>query len=192
MAINFDDPNVVMNGGQRIPIDTQAEYDAAWNATQQIYSAVGMTAGSAELNDMENRIRAGQTLDQLVANTRDEAQRRAASKQTAQQPDSQANIGNTYQTSAAQAQQVYTAAGISAATVAAAAVPSRELATSVSPRNVLGTQTVRTANSGPAMGMYGGGPAYAGAMPSGGSNMGMLLLLAGGGVIAFLLLRRFL
>src|SRR5262245_17190474 len=128
--IDFSNPAVLVNAGVAIPIDTQAEYDAVISAGQQIYSArPGGSFGSDALGDAENRIRGGQTLDQIIANMYDDAKRRFPDSQAADAVtrDAQLNQGRQFNPSTQEVQQIITSAGISAQTAAAAAVPSRQL-----------------------------------------------------------------
>lgn len=187
--IDFSNPATLVNAGSAIPIDTQAEYDAALQAAKQIYEArPGGYFGSGELNDLENRIRGGQTLDQIVTNTYDDAMRRFPDNQAMDTTsrDAQLNAGPQYTPTAAQTQQILTSSGVSAATAQAAAVPSRSVAEIIAAPRTLSTQTVRPASAGPAQaGMF---SSFAPAV-GGGLNFGTILMLAGAGLAVFFLLK---
>jgi len=188
MAIDFSDPAVIMSGGKPIPVDTEAEYQAALQAATQIYSArPGGAFGSEELNDLENRIRGGQTIDEITRNTYDDALRRFPATTAADlaSRDAQLNAGRQYTPTAQQIESIYSEAGISAATAQAAAIPSRQLAAAISPERQLATQTFRPMmNAGPA-GTFGTRTST-----GGGLNIGMLLMIGGAGLLVFLLLRK--
>ncbi len=190
--IDFSNPAILVNNGSPIPIDTQAEYDAVMSAGSQIYSArPGGSFDSDAVNDAENRIRGGQTLDQIIANMYDDAKRRFPDSQAADTAsrDAQLNQGRQYTPTAAETQQIITASGITPVTAAAAAVPSRTLAEIISPPRQLSTQTVRPASAGPAQaGMFSLGSGAPGTS-GGGLNFGMILMLAGGALVVFMLLK---
>lgn len=188
MAIDFSDPSVLVHGGAAIPIDTQAEYDAALNAAKQIYEArPGGVFDSGALGDLENRIRGGQTLDSIIQNTYDDAQRRFPSTQAADtvSRDAQLNQGRQYTPTASEVQQIITSSGISPVTAQAAAVPSRSLAEIIGGTRTLSTQTSRPMSAGPAQ----AGVFSSGAATGGGLNIGTILMIAGGALVVFLLLK---
>lgn len=190
--IDFSNPAVLVNNGSPIPIDTQAEYDAVMQAGQQIYSArPGGSFDSDAVSDAENRIRGGQTLEQIIANMYDDAKRRFPDNQAADaiSRDAQLNQGRQYSPTAAETQQIITQAGITPVTAAAAAVPSRTLAEIISPQRQLTTMTDRALSAGPTQaGMF----SSLGASPAGGGgglSMGTILMLAGAGLVVFFLLK---
>ena len=189
--IDFSNPSVLVNNGTPIPIDTQAEYDAVMQAGQQIYSArPGGSFDSDAVADAENRIRGGQTLDQIVSNMYDDAKRRFPDNQAADtiSRDAQLNMGRQYSPTAAETQQIITSAGITPATAAAAAVPSRTLAEIISPPRQLSTQTARPMSAGPSQptmfSSFGGSP-----LGGGGLSIGTILMFAGAGLVVFMLLK---
>jgi hypothetical protein len=191
--IDFSNTSILVNQGQAIPIDTQAEYDAVLNACKQVYEARpgGHFDGDA-LGDMENRIRGGQTLEQIVAAAYDDAARRfpATQAQDTISRDAQSGLGAQYVPTTSQVQQIITSAGITAQTAAAAAIPSRSVAEIVggSATRTLSTQTVRPTSAGPmTAGMFGGGALPGGSI--GGMSFGTILMLAGGALVLFMLLK---
>jgi len=63
--------------GVTIPTPVQVPLrDAAMRVVQEIYAKKGYTAGKEEFGDLDNRLRNGQTLTQIVVNTQDDADRR--------------------------------------------------------------------------------------------------------------------
>lgn len=201
MAIDFSDINVLTNRGMRIPIDSQSEYDAAVQAVSQIYSArPNGRLDSDALNDLESRIRGGQTLNDIIANAYDDANRRFPARDMINNErdtaldigrDAQTQVGRQFEISPQGIQSVLTSAGISPATAQAAAIPTRQLQQVVSPQRQLATQMLPAMNSGPS-------PMFAPSSPltvsssSSGMSMGTLVIIAGVGLLAFVLLRKML
>lgn len=198
--IDFSNAAVLANAGVPIPIDTQAEYDAALNAAKQIYEArPGGVFDSGALNDLENRIRGGQTLEQIIANTYDDAMRRFPQRDMVNNErdsafdigrDAQLNLGTQFAIPANEIQRVITSAGITSTTAQAAAMSSRSMADIIAMQRPLSTQTVRPAGAGPSQAYYGGSatPMMAG-FGGGGLSMGTILMLGGGALVLFLLLK---
>ena len=157
------------------------DQEYAWSVVQRLYADVNHTAGADELNDLQNRIRNGQSIDAIIANTYDDAQRRFKTVDTpasrAADPtayDAQKNVGRSFDPPAVMLEELAAPAREQAQLMTAGAIPpvSRQLV------NPLASRT----NSGPA-------DAYA---PSGGLlgglDMTTILLLAGlaiGGIFVF-------
>lgn len=188
--IDFSNPATLVNAGAAIPIDTQAEYDAALQAATQIYSArPGGYFDTQRLDDFENRVRGGQTLEQIIANTYDAAKREFPDSQAIESVtstrDAQSGLGPQYTPTRTEVQQIITTAGISAATAQAAAVPSRQVADIIGGvGRTLSTQTVRPMSAGPmTSGIYSAG------VGGGGLNFGTILMLGGGALLLFFLLK---
>jgi hypothetical protein len=157
----------------------------AWSVVQQIYADVGHTAGADEQNDLNNRIRDGQTLEEIIANTYDDAQRRFKTVDTpasrASDPtayDAQLNQGVSFQVPSVMLEQLAAPAREQAAQMAGA--------TPLSLQRMTPTNTPRY-NTGPAPGAFGGGDLFG----LGGLSMGTLLLIGGGVLVAVVLFRKF-
>jgi len=76
--------NWEINQGQVIDINTQSEIDEAKKAAQRIYADAGHTMDEGDWRQLEGRIRNGQSLSEIVANTFDEAKRRFQMEDTPQ------------------------------------------------------------------------------------------------------------
>jgi hypothetical protein len=192
--------------------------DAALNAVRQIYADVGHSIGSDEIYDMDNRIRNGQTMAELVANTYDDATRRFRVEDTptsrAQEAaglrptyDAQLEQGRSFEPSAELIQQ-YQPSTYQAPTsvmLEQLAVPSREQAALMNgaPLAVAQRETPENTpryNVGPTPlggGSYGSGgytpPAGdggGGGTALGGASMGTILMIGGGVLVAVLLFTR--
>jgi hypothetical protein len=191
--IDFSNPAMLVNRGSPIPIDTPAEYDAVMTAGSQIYSArPGGSFDSDAQADAEHRILDGQDLNTIVANMYDDALRRFPATQAADtiSRDAQLNAGRQYSPTAAETQQIITSAGISAVTAAAAAIPSRTLAEIINPGRQLSTQTIRPAMAGPSQaGVFSLGSGGTFGASGGGLNLGTILMIGGGALVVFLLLK---
>jgi len=117
-AANNDEINIYMHQGERIDLDTSAEADEAYKAAQRIYADVGHTMDEGDLRQLRSRILGGQSMEELVANTYDEARRRFPAEGTNQsstisepdQRDSQENAGRTYDPPAVMMEQLITGA----------------------------------------------------------------------------------
>lgn len=156
------------------------DQDYAWSVVQRLYADVGHTAGSDELNDLQNRIRNGQSIDAIIANTYDDAQRRFKTVDTpasrAADPtayDAQKNVGRSFDPPAVMLEELAAPAREQATAMAQGAIPpvSRQLI------NPLASRT----NSGPA-------DAYTPSGFLGGMDMTTILLIAGlaiGGIVLF-------
>lgn len=155
----------------------------AVNAVTAIYAEVGHTAGADEFNDMDNRIRNGQTLAELVANTYDDAQRRFKTVDTpasrAAAPtayDAQLNMGRSFDPPAVMLETL--------------AVPSREQAEMMNGNPPVSLQMRTPSNTprynvGPAAANYGAG---GGVM--GGLSLGTILIVGGGVIVAYVLYKK--
>jgi hypothetical protein len=203
MAIDFSNQSILYNAGQRIDIDTQAEYQDALNAVTRIYADVGHAIGSDEINDMENRIRGGQTLAEIVAATYDDARRRFTVADTpttrAQEAAGQLPTYDAQATGAARG-EVFQVPSIMLEQLAA---PSREQAAAMNPSPLTSLQGSTPTNTprynigpapmslGPAGGYVGAPAGFGGATGGlfGGMSLGTLLLI-GGGVLAVVLFMR--
>lgn len=89
--INFNDPAVLMNGGQRIPIDTQEKYNAVLQAVQSVF---GSDFDQDALSQMEMRIRGGQDSNAIVQHAREDHQSRFLLSTNSRTVDSQSAQGN--------------------------------------------------------------------------------------------------
>lgn len=187
--IDFSNPAVLVHGGAAIPIDTQAEYDAALNAAKQIYEGrPGGRFDSDALGDLENRIRGGMDLNAIISATYDDANRRFPANAAADvlTRDAQTQAGPQFTPTAGEVQQIITSAGISPVTAQAAAVPSRQLADIIGGTRTLSTQQVRPMSAGP---MQAGMFSMPGTAGGGGLSVGMVLMLGGAGLALFFLLK---
>jgi hypothetical protein len=203
MAINFDDPNVLMNQGVRIPVDTPSEYDAVIRAVSQIFNArPGGTFDADAFSQTENRIRGGQTIDEIVANSYDDAKRRFPDRDMVNNErdtaldigrDAQLGQGRQFSPTPTQTADIYRAAQVLPGEITAGSMPSRQLATTVTPHSTLATQYVRSpTNAGPAGAIYGSHPAPMQASAGSGMNVGTMLLFGGVALVGFVLLRKLL
>jgi len=185
-----DEVNWEVHQGEIIDVNTQQEIDDARRAMERIYADVGHTPGADELNDLNNRIRGGQSLAEIVANTYDQAMRRFPAEGTNQsstisepdQRDSQENAGRTYDPPAVMMEQLIT--------------PAREVADLQDGWQLRSAQqpppgSSPIGNYGPARTSYGGGAAM---VATGGSESGFPwgLVLIGAAVLVggYLLLRK--
>lgn len=187
-----DEVNWEIHQGEVIDVNTQQEIDDARRAMERIYSDVGHTAGADELNDLNNRIRGGQSLAEIVANTYDQARRRFPEEGTNQsstisepgQEDSQTLVGRTYDPPAVMMEQLVT--------------PAREVADLQDGWQLRSAQQAPTSlspmgNYGPAHGSYGGGGAMVaveGDAAESGIPWGLILIGAAVLVGGYLLLKK--
>ena len=113
-----DEVNWEIHQGEVIDVNTQQEINSARRAVEQIYADAGHTIGAAELNDLNNRIRNGQSLAEIVANTFDDKERRFTAEDTPQSRateapgtnDAQANVGRRYEPTSVMMEQLITPA----------------------------------------------------------------------------------
>lgn len=171
--------------------------DDALRAVTQIYADVGHVLDSGDINDMDNRIRNGQTLAELVANTYDQAQARFKVPDTPQtraeeaaglRPtyDAQLETGRHFDPPAVMLEQL--------------AAPAREQAPMMAGTQSVFQQSPPTNtpryNIGPAPANFGGGAmmasgsALGGGSMLGGLSLGTILLLGGGAILAVVLFRK--
>lgn len=78
MAIDFTDPAQTTHQGETIPINTQAKYDAGQEILQRFYAFYGVPWTQASADRYEERVRNGQSLREIIANTHDEYLERTA------------------------------------------------------------------------------------------------------------------
>lgn len=185
---NNDERNIYIHQGERIDIDTATEADEAYKAAQRIYADAGHTMDEGDLRQLRSRILGGQSLAEVVANTYDEAQRRfreggSESVSEPESPDSQLNIGRTYDPPAVMMEQLVT--------------PAREVADLQDAWPALSGQVAPMSNSprtnyGPAAGAYGPMGSVAATAQAGGSEFPWGLVLIGAAVLVggYLLLRK--
>lgn len=155
---------------------------------QQIYGDVGHALDAGDIADMDNRIRNGQSLTDIVANTYDQAVRRFKVADTpttrAQEAqglvptyDSQLNAGRSFDPPAVMLEELVTGA--------------REQAPMMNSSNYLPSQRSTPGNTP----RYNIGPADAAFGMAGGGVLGMswgtLALIAAGGVILVVAYRHF-
>lgn len=69
MPINFDNPDETTHNGQPIPINTQAKYDAGLAVLNKLYDFYEVEWSETAEAAYEQRVRNGQTLLQIIANT---------------------------------------------------------------------------------------------------------------------------
>lgn len=176
----------------------------AWSVVVGIYNQVtssrgyNFTPGADERNDLDNRIRGGQTIEQITNNTYDDANRRfppntAPNVQDTTTRDAQSNSGPQYSAPAALISSVVAAAPV----VQAAAVGPGALTSDLSsgPGGPIGPRAVAGA---PAANVrYSSAGTGAGTFNLGGSGGGLfgfdtttLLIIAAVGVGAFFLLKK--
>ena len=202
MAIDFTDINTLMYRDVRIPIDTPAEYDDALRAVRQVYADVGHAIGGEEINDMESRIRNGQTLPEVVANAYDDAQRRFKTVDT---PASRLLEAQGKLPSYDAQLQALTPEGresavdfqIPSVMLEQLTLPSREVAELNNPLPATSVQGLARMNAGPTTPMYprtmnGAMAPREGIGGLGGLSWATILLFAGGAVLVFMIARRFL
>ncbi len=191
-AMAGDEFNIYVHQGERIDVDTSAEADEAMKAAQRIYADAGHTMDEGDLRQLRGRILGGQSLAEIVANTYDEAARRftedGGGGETVSEPsspDSQLNIGRTYEPPQVMLEQLVT--------------PAREVAdlqdewpgANVQQNPLSNTRT----NWGPSPNFYGpgGGMVVAeGGAAAGGSEFPWGLVLIGAAVLVggYFLLRK--
>jgi hypothetical protein len=182
--------------------------DYAWQLVQRIYAEVkaangysDTSIGSGEYDDLQNRIRNGQTIAQITSNTYDDARRRfpvntRPNVEDTTTRDAQLNQGVQYQAPAQLIAQAVAAAPAAPQLVQAAAVGPGALNSDltagpggpIGPRGVPGTAStaVRYTGQGGTFSVSGQG---GGGLPFG-LDMTTLLILAGVGVGAYLLLKK--
>jgi len=66
MSINFDDAGQMMNGGKRIPVDTQEAFAATREACVAVYAASGRPFDADADQQLERRVLGGMTTNQIV------------------------------------------------------------------------------------------------------------------------------
>ena len=71
-------PEQAMNGGQPIPIDSQAKYDALQAVMKSLYAYFGVPWSAAAEEQFDRRVLNGQTPKELMLNTLEEGIERAA------------------------------------------------------------------------------------------------------------------
>ena len=79
MAIDFTDPAETTHEGETIPINTQLKYDKGESILQQLYAFYGVPWTQESADRYEERVRGGQTLAEIIANTYDEYLQRSES-----------------------------------------------------------------------------------------------------------------
>ncbi len=185
--------------------------DYAWSVVQRIYAEVTSQngynppyqAGSDERNDLENRIRDGQGMAEITANTYDDARRRfppnvRPNVEDTITRDAQANAGVQYQAPAQLVAAVVAAAPAPPQLVQAAAVGPAGLESDLSsgPGGPIGVRSgggglapssTRYSSTGGTFNLGGGGGAGGGLF---GFDMTTLLIIGAVGVGAWLLLRK--
>ena len=185
-----DEVNWEIHQGEVNDVNTQQEINSARRAVEQIYADAGHTIGADELNDLNNRIRNGQSLAEIVANTFDDKERRFTAEDTPQSRateapgtnDAQANVGRRYEPTSVMMEQLIT--------------PAREVAALQDGWGLLSAQQSPSHNSpmrnlGPAHGAYGGGGAIVSvAGDEGGFPWGLLLIGAAVVVGGYLFFRK--
>lgn len=62
MAIDFSNPGDLTHQGERIPIDTQAKYDATDAMMQAFYAYYGIQWAADDAQQLEQRVRNGKDL----------------------------------------------------------------------------------------------------------------------------------
>jgi hypothetical protein len=67
--IDFNDPNELMNHGETIPINTPEKYQATREACIAIYTASIQIFDADADQQLERRVRSGQTTEQIIAHT---------------------------------------------------------------------------------------------------------------------------
>jgi hypothetical protein len=184
-----DEVNWEIHQGRTIPVNTQQEIDDARRAMLRVYADVGHTAGADELNDLENRIRGGQSLAEIVANSYDDARRRFPAEGTNQsstfsepdQPDAQLNQGRRYEPTSVMMEQLIT--------------PAREVADLQDGWQLRSAQQSPMGNSpmgnyGPARSAIGGSTMMVDAGEESGFPWGLVLIGAAVLVGGYLLIRK--
>lgn len=78
MTINFKDPAQTTHEGQPIPINTEVKYAAGEAILKSLYAFYGVPWTSESAAAYEQRVRNGQTLREIIANTYDEYLERTA------------------------------------------------------------------------------------------------------------------
>ena len=158
----------------------------ALNAVTAIYAEYGHALDAGDISDMDNRIRNGQTLAELVANTYDQAYKRfkvadtpttRAAEAAGQAPsyDAQLNTGIAFDTPTVMMEQL--------------TLPAREQAQqmnsspSVSMLRAPSGNGLRY-NAGPAPSAFGGGGML------GGLSFGTILMVGGGVILAIVLFKH--
>lgn len=165
--------------------------DDALRAVTAIYAEYNHPLDSGDIADMDNRIRNGQTLQELVANTYDQAKRRFAVPDTPQtRAEEAAGIRPTYDSQLEQGRSFDPPQVM----LEQLAVPSREQAPLMNPTQSPLQRSVPTTglryNAGPAPSTFGAGGAMMGGSAFGGLSMGTILLLGGGVILAIVLFKK--
>lgn len=188
-SLTGDVHNIYIHQGKRIEVDSKAKADQALAAAERIYKDVGHSMTDEDYNDLANRIRGGQSLEEIARNTFDQAQKRFVVEDTPQSRaeeaaglrpsyDAQLNTGRAFEP---------------AATYLETVLPARGISQEMNDYRLDGAQGSApygaAGNQGPMSAMYGPGGTMM-LSSSSGSPWGLILLVGAAAVLGYFLLRK--